>query len=272
MSAPTRVMDARIRERRRTVAQERARRRRRRVASVVTAVLVAGGAYALTYTPLFAVTEVTVEGVTGDRAEAVRSVAGVVPGQRLLDVDLDGVAAAVEDLAWVRATEVTRQPPSTVVLAVAVRTPVAVLRTADQAWLVDADGVLVAGGDAADLLEIYAPDTVLPGAGAVVRDPTVRTALDVHARLAGPLRAGVVRYEAHGQHGVRMLLDGRLIADDADDLWVRVGSAERVDAKARVIGLLIEQLRAGSGRVGEQAVAELDVRVPDNPVLVPASE
>lgn len=274
MSAPPRTrppMDRRIRERRRAVAQEQSRRRRRVVASVVVALALATGGVALTYTPLFEVGDVAVTGVTAEREAAVRSAAGIVTGERLLGVDLRAVAADVEALPWVRTVEVSRQPPDTLVIEVTPRQPVAVVRTASEVWLVDRDAVLVAGGGDETLVEIVAPSAVLPGVGARVGDAAVRNALAVHAELPASLRTAVVRYDAPSDRGLRMLLDGSIIGEEgAEPLWVRVGIAERVDDKARVIELLIEQLRTRAGELGGPAAAELDVRAPDNPVVVPA--
>ena len=197
MSAPTRSrppMDARILNRRREVARAAVRRRRRVTASVVAAVALVAGAVGLTYTPLFAVTDVRVQGATGERQDEVRSVAGVVVGERLLGIDLEAVAGDVTALPWVGTAEVVRQPPSTVEIRVGAREPVAVVRAAGAAWLVDADAVVVAGGTRDGIVEIDAPQAVLPGSGATVRDPAVRNALAAHQDLPPRLRRAVVRH------------------------------------------------------------------------------
>jgi cell division protein FtsQ len=258
------AMDARIRARRRAVAAAGARRRRRIALSVLAVALLVAGAVAVSYSPLFAVDEVRVVGVTGERAETVETLAAVRPGERLLSVDLGRVAADVTVLPWVREVAVSRVPPSTVEVAVVPREPVAVVALPGASWLLDAEGFVVGGGTAPDLVVIDAPNSVLPGAGAQASDLAVRNALEVHRQLPGPIRALVERYEAPSDRGLRLGLT-------VDDVWVRFGRAERVPAKAQVIGLLLDQAReqAELSGVEDLGVAELDVRAPDNPVLVP---
>lgn len=257
-------MDARIRARRRAVAAAGARRRRRIALSVLAVVLLAAGAAAVSYSPLFAVDEVRVVGVAGERAETAEALAAVRPGERLLSVDLDRVAADVAVLPWVQDVSVSRVPPSTVQVAVVPREPVAVVALPGASWLVDAEGYVVGGGTSPDLVVIDAPNSVLPGAGAQASDLAVRNALEVHRQLPGPIRALVARYEAPSDRGLRLRLE-------VDDVWVRFGRAERVPAKAQVIGLLLDQAKEQAELTGAEGlgVAELDVRAPDNPVLVP---
>jgi hypothetical protein len=86
------------------------------------------------------------------------------------------------------------------------------------------------------------------------------------------LRDAVVRYDAASERGLRALLDARVLDEAAEGgIWVRLGTAERMDAKARVVALLLEQIRDESERLAGARVAELDVRAPDNPVVVPES-
>jgi cell division protein FtsQ len=289
--APVRArppMDDRIRERRRAVVRQGARRRRRIAGSLAALILLVGGAYAITHSPLFAVDEVRVTGAEGARAELVRELAAVVPGERLLSVDLDAVGGRVGALPWVRSVEVSRLPPSTVQVAITPRMPVVTLEVSGGTWLVDEEGVVVAAGDRTDLPLLEAPNSVVPRPGGVVSDAAVRNALQVHLLLPGPRRATVLRYDAPSDRGLRVLIDAG--ADPAggdglpeghsgetvDGVWVRFGTAERVPEKAQVIDLLLAQAREqaeqrraeGEGGTGI-GVAELDVRAPDNPVLVP---
>lgn len=267
-------MDARIRDRRRAVDRQRLRRRRRRTLSLLVVGALAVGVVAIARSPLFDVDGVAIDGATGEQAEEVRAAAGVRPGDNLLFVDLSAAAERVEELAWVRMAETQRRPPSTVRLEIAPRHPVAVVRLPDSAWLVDAAGVVVAGGERDELVEVDAPNSVLPGPGIRVTDAAVRNALAVQAGLPGSLRAAVEHYEAPSDRDLRLHLDNGVV--------VRFGLAERVDAKARTVALLLEQARGqadGEGDVTEGSVpaemagdVELDVRAPDNPVLIPADQ
>lgn len=270
-------MDHRLRERRRAVQRSAVRRRRRVAASLAALVLLVGLATAAATAPLFDVSEVRVRGVSGEQAAAVRSAASVATGDNLLRVDLGAVTERVEALAWVRSAEIHRAPPAALEIAVDRREPAAVVRLREAVWVVDAEGAVLRGGDAPELVEIIAPDAVLPDVGEQVSDAAVRNALAVHRGLPGPLRTAVRAYHAEGVRGLRLLLDP---AWSGEEITVRFGIAERIDAKARVLGLLLAQARrqaAGeeAGALAEQApagIAEIDVRAPDNPVLVPVGE
>lgn len=281
-------VDPRIRARRRQVAQEQLRRRRRITFSVLGLALLVGGAYAISRTPLFLVEQVRVTGVAGARADEVREVAAIGRGTNLLDIDIAGVTARVEDLPWVKAALV-RRLPTAVELRVVPRRPAAVVRLARAAWIVDPDGWIMAGGSPPELVRIDAPNAVLPGVGERIADRGVRNALAVHAALPADLRVLVERYEAPSDRGLRLLLRARPAGDapgpratprdEPPGVWVRFGLAQRVAAKARVIGLLLDQAREQAVLQGvvlaegelPPGIEELDVRAPDNPVLVPAT-
>lgn len=271
MTATRVKMDARIRARRHDVMRERARRRRRLTMSVLILVILAAAGLGLARSSLFAIVDVRVTGVQGQEAELVRRTAAIRPGNNLLSADLRAAAARVADLAWVRDAEARRIPPSTVEVAVTRREPVVVVRLPDAAWLVDADGVVVAGGSQEGLVEISAPHSVVPGVGGQVRDAALRNALAARAELPAGLRANVVRYEATSARDLRLHLAGGVV--------VRFGVADQVEAKARSVALLLEQIRLQAERRATaddeaeatgSAVMEVDVRAPDNPVLVPA--
>jgi cell division protein FtsQ len=257
-------MDERMRARRRRVRHEQARRRRRYVLSVLALVSITALGAVVVRSPLFELTDIRVTGASGDRAEAVRQASGLQHGENLLFADLDGARERVNGLAWVRDVAVRRVPPTVIEIHVAPREPVAVLRAGGGAWLVDIEGVVLAGGTREGLPEVSAPQALTPVAGAPLGDDAVANALAVHAALPGPLRALVARYDAPSVPGLRLLLDAGGGEADIDRVWVRFGAAERVDAKARVIGLLLDEARAR-----DATAVELDVRAPDNPVLVP---
>lgn len=234
--------------------------------SVLLLGAVLAGAAVVSRSPLFAIDEVRIEGVGGARAGEVERTAAVEAGQNLLDADLRGAGERVSALPWVRAVEVRRVPPSTVSIEVEPRIVVATVNTDDASWLVDAEGVVVAGGSDTELLRIDAVNSVLPGPGVRISDAAVRNALAVHAALPDHVRQQVVRYSAPDVRGLRVLLRLR---EGRDDVWVRFGTAERVEAKAKVIDALLTQAR-DHFRDDGAGIAELDVRAPDNPVLVPA--
>lgn len=262
--------------------------------SVLTLALVLAGAYGVSRSPLFAVGEVRIAGVPAAQAAEVRKIAGIGTGGNVLDVDTVAVTGRVEDLAWVKDARV-RRLPGAIEIRVVPRVAVAVIRLPGAAWMIDEEGWVMGGGAPDGLALIEAPDAVLPPVGERVADAGIRNALAVHAALPERLRAMVDRYHAPSARGLRL----RLVPPAAEapvgtaepaegeqpgaeetgpGIWVRFGLADRAEAKAQVIELLLAQAReqaAQSGRPvteGElpPGIAELDVRAPDNPVLIPA--
>jgi cell division protein FtsQ len=270
--------DQRIRARRRRLSQARAARRQRLTWSLVAVLAVVALGCAAADSALFALDDVTVSGVRGARSERVADMAGLRPGSNLLRADLAEAEAQVESLPWVQRAHATRMPPSSVRIDVTARTPVAVVRAGDRAWIVDGEGVVVGGGQPAALPVIEAGGVELTP-GRPVNDPALRNAIDVHKRLPGQVRQRVVRYEVDSVRGLRIKLSTRrgpatgseLPPPNPDGLWVRFGAAEQVAAKARTVaGLLGEELSSELRRQGDRVrVAELDVTAPEHPVLIP---
>jgi cell division septal protein FtsQ len=271
-------MDARIRARRLQIKAARARKRRRWISSGIAVILLAVAAVAAARSPLFAISEIRVVGVSGEQAVEVRELMPIALGENLLTADLGHAQRRLEGLPWVRAVQVVRHPPSAVELRVEVRQPVAVVRLASALWMVDAEGVVLAPGAKPGLVEIDAPNSVLPGVGIAASDAAVRNALAVHAALPPRLSSAVDRYDAPSQRGLRahLMLPNRLresgpqrgqhdaLSPTTPGIWVRFGTDERSNEKARVLGALLKQVWQAQGRI-----AEIDVRAPDNPVLVP---
>jgi cell division septal protein FtsQ len=208
-------------------------------------------------------------GVSGEQAAELRELVPITVGENLLAVDLRHVEGRLEALPWVRMVHAIRYPPSAVEIRVEVRQPVATVRLSRTVWTVDADGVVLGPGTKPGLVEIHAPNSVLPGVGAAVSDAAVRNALAVRAALPPHLSRAVDRYDAPSERGLRIHLvfpELAGVSPQTSGIWVRFGADENSDEKARILDLLLEQVRRASGRI-----AEIDVRAPDNPVLVPDS-
>ncbi|MDQ3343572.1 MAG: FtsQ-type POTRA domain-containing protein [Actinomycetota bacterium] len=271
-------MDARILQRRREVASADHRRRRRWALSILALIALAVGAVVISRSSLFAITGVRVDGVPAAKAQLVRDIAGVRSGQNLVAVDLAAAQQRVAAVPWVQRVRLERQPPSTVVIVVTPRVPLAAVVADGQTWQVDAEGVVIAPAQpdpARRLVRIDAPQAVLPEPGVTVRDRAVRNALRAHSTLPSALRAAAVRYDAPSEPGLRLLLrlrglraQGRALAALPPRMWVRLGTAERMAAKSAVLLELLGQLQR---RDPELAITEINVTAPTNPVVVPAS-
>ncbi|HEX6497589.1 MAG TPA: FtsQ-type POTRA domain-containing protein [Micromonosporaceae bacterium] len=211
---------------------QRARRRRIRAAApwLSAAVVVAIGAVAgwlVLNTSLLGVDRITVEGAHLVSADQVRQAAAVPLGTPLARVDADAVRRRlVAALPPVRSAHVRRGWPSTLVVQVIERTPVAVVPHGRGFLLVDADGVG------------YLAVPSRPGGLPLVRvahpapdDATTRAALTVLGALTPKLRDGLGALVADAPTRIRLeMADGRVV------VW---GDATENAAKARVATSLL---------------------------------
>ena len=263
-------MDDRIRQRRAEVRRAGARRRRRLVGAAVLVALAAGGAVGITRSPLFAITSVRVDGVEGERVAIVKETARVARGQNLMTADLDDALQRTEALPWVADATVGRKPPSTVVITVVERKPIAILAGSAGQWLVDRGGVVIAEAAGEQLPRIDLTSATNPVPGAPIDDPSADNALALYAALPGDVRRALLDVEASGPRTVR----ARLALDQLNDpdnyrpgrtTWVRMGAAGGVREQIVVLRALLGQLRLARDPVP----SEIDVRVPSNPVVIP---
>jgi len=94
----------------------------------------------LALSPLFAVRTVVIHTGPHTPAAAVAAAAELSGRPAMVTLDPGAIAARVDTLAWVASTSVERRWPSTVVLTVVERTPVAVMTGRTGPMLVDASG------------------------------------------------------------------------------------------------------------------------------------
>lgn len=125
-------------------------RSRPRILAVLAAVLVlgAGGWWWLRDSSLVAVRQVTVTGVSGTDAGAIRAaLTGAARGMTTLDVNRGVLHAAVEPFPVVKALHVSTAFPHRMRIAVVEQVPVAIVRSGGRQTPVAADGTVL--GDAA---------------------------------------------------------------------------------------------------------------------------
>ena len=262
-----------MKARRRSVAEHAQRRRRRQVTAVLVLVLVAAGGTGLAFSPLFAVQDVHVDGVEGPRADHVRRTMHIVEGTSILTADLGQAEDRVASIPWVADAQIGRDLPTTLQVDVAARAPVLLVEDGGAHWQLDAEGVVVADGAVEGLPVVESATAILPPEGEVVRDAALRNVLAVHSGLDATLAEQIARYEAAGPRGARAwyVLPG----SDDTGVWIRFGDADRIERKSAVTELLLEQIDSqheATGGAGLADVAEVDVRAPENPVVVPVSE
>lgn len=247
--------------------QTRRRNRRRAISTMLLAVLVAL-AIVVGRSPLFAISEVRVEGVDKELADKVLAAASVREGQNLFAANLAAARARVEDLSWVQQAQIDQVPPSAVVVAVQQRDAAAIVRTETASWLIDDDALLFAGGERDGVPVIVAPDLRPPPLGQPMQHDGVRAALAVIAELPAGIADRVVRYELDGAH-VTALLDTADALPAQPELRVDLGSSRRIAEKASVVRAMLDVIAERQADEKEPGSVLLDVSAPENPVLRP---
>lgn len=239
---------ARRRALRREVRRFTVRQRRRRyvwLASLGAVVLVGLGAVATAYSPLFAVSEVTVLGTDRLDPDAVEAALSGELGTPLALVDSSAVKAALVGFPLVESYSIEARPPQELVVRIIERTPVGVVSTRAGFSLVDAAGVVLA--TTADAPEGFPVIEATGGAGS----RSFRAVGAVYRSLPADIREQVSAMSATTPDDVTLTIDG------ADVVW---GSADDPVEKARV-------LRAAMAAQPPSEVEEYDISSPGAVVI-----
>ena len=247
-------IDPRLRQRRIAVRRAAARRRLHVLLAVVGALAIATGAYALTRSALLDLDEVAVSGAFGSEAEAVVAATGFELGEPLLDLDLDGAAAAVTDLPWVQQATVERSWPGTVEVAVVRRVPVALLPTGDGGGVViDAEGIAISRSPTAMVGGL--PVITLTADGELGAVQTFALpAIPVVEAMPDDLAPWIETYGIDYQGSET----GELVLDLVGGAVAELGLPTDVEAK-------LDAVRTVLGRVDRACMAVIDVRVAELP-------
>ncbi len=222
---------------------------------VIVALAVAVTLLLVERSPLVAISTVEVSGATVVTPDEVRTASGISPGMSLLRVDLDEAAARVEGMPRIERAEVVRIDPLTIEIRVIERQPVYLARAGDTAVSIDDDGIVLAEGDVSGLVTVDLPSGALPQPGASVDEvPALANAVAVAEGMPGTLRTRIAGYRAEEADRALAVLD--------DGTLVELGRAEDLDAKARALSVVLEDL---AGRT----ISIIDVRSPSAPVVTP---
>lgn len=208
-----------------TDSPSRRRALRRRWVAIASVVALLALAYGLWFTPLLGLASVRVENADSVSVTRVREAASLEHGTSLLRVDTGAVRDRVGALPAVSDVEVSRSWPSTIVISITERTPVAAVETSEGVELVDRNGVA------------YRTVEEKPGKLPLLRDVhgarAREAAVKVVNQLPGKLRAQVATVSAKNKHTVRFTLD-----NDARVVW---GAADGAERKAKVLVALLTQ-------------------------------
>jgi cell division septal protein FtsQ len=101
--------------------------------------------------PEYVVHTITVEGASLLTTQEVLEIAGLDPGQPILDYPIGKARERLVADPMIRSASITRELPNTIIVRVVERTPIARL---DDAWLVDGDGYLLTENGVQDKLPV----------------------------------------------------------------------------------------------------------------------
>lgn len=199
----------------------RKRRALRSLLLIAIAALITAAIWVVWFSPVFAISAVSVSGTTGAPAKAIANAAQVPIGLPLAQLQSEEISARVLQVPWVESVEVRRGWPNAVVLAVVPRTPVA--RVAGTSQVSDASGAVFEPPTpvTSALVEIDAGDVALVEAVKVVQS------------LPPDLRARVTGVRATTRDDVELTLKS--------GAQVRWGSADQGAFKAEVLAALLKR-------------------------------
>jgi cell division protein FtsQ len=155
---------------------------------LVAAAIVGGGAWLVGWSPVLAVRQVRVEGLTGADAQAAAALARQRLGTPLIRVDTEALALEIESRKGVAEARVDRSWPGTLVVVGVPRKAAIVLKNSQgQLEVVDSDGIRfgIVGSRPAGV-----PYVIAGGSGAASED-ALRAALGVVRALPADLARSV---------------------------------------------------------------------------------
>lgn len=234
-----------------TVLEFPDRRRGRRtwlIAALLVLVLVGGLLAAVIFSPLLAVRSISIEGTRLAPERSVSKALEPLLGRPLPQVDTGQVRALLADFAPIRDVDVEARPPSTLVVRVTERIPVAVLQNGRQFVLIDSVGtqLRVVGSRRAVRLPL------IDGGRAAVRREVFSSITSVLETLPAAVLARLEHASARTVDSVVLRLsDGRTV------MW---GNASENELKARVLAALLAAPKR------KDPVRIIDVSTPDRPV------
>lgn len=245
-------VDPRIAARRQAVDADRRRVRLRRWAVVGAVVALLVGAWYLTRTPLLDVDRIEVEGAVQTPVEEILGLAGVHPGDALLELDLRAAAERVRTLPWIDSAVVERNWDGRVVIVVTERQMVAIVDDESGiGQLVDASGRVLAADGTMDMIDTRILGAVAGGPGSTVEG--IDGALRLAALLTPGMRSRVatIAVGADGALTLGLRPQGSVVIGPPTDLAAKVAS-----------------LRTVMAQVDQRDLASINVVNPSTPVVV----
>lgn len=211
---------------------------------VLIAALFAGLVYLFAWSSIFAVSTISITGApTTETEKTISQIAAISPGQKLARVEPRAIAHRIEDLAWIKSVEISRNwINGKVEIVITPRTPSAYFNGSTM----DASGAIFSlpGFEGADLPRVSAPTPELG-----------LSATELFQSLPEEFKSKVISLSAHNQSNIamRIALDGREIKV----LW---GTNEKSALKIEVISALIALEE-------NKNIRRIDVSAPHAPIV-----
>jgi cell division protein FtsQ len=215
--------------------------------TVALAIAVVVSLVAATHTSMFSAKAIRVRGAHHLTKGEILRLSGLERGVNVFHLDPGAVAERIERDPWVARATVTKDLPSTVILTVRERVPVAIVNDGSVERLVGDDG---------GLLDVGAPSTlprIVADEGATTSDPdAVRAA----ARAVSAIRPGVRRLIAL----VVLRPEGELALELRSGVRVTYGPAVDVSSKAQALAAMLRYAERTGARF-----TTIDVSAPTAP-------
>jgi cell division protein FtsQ len=248
------VTDPRIHERRVQVARETGRRRRRWLIAAAGVATLGGAAIALVHSSVFGARHLEVTGQAHVPASTLVRVAGLEGAPPLVDLSTTVIEHRLDSLPWVKTASVSLSWPSTVRIALTERVAVAAVAIGGGEWaVVDPTGrVLEDDRSRSSGLPVIRlsrpvphPGGDLTGAGTELAGVAAATPESMVSRIATITTS---------RQGIAVELTNRVVALFGND---------------SLLGDKFVALNTLLVRGDLQGVAEIDLRVPSAPALLP---
>lgn len=207
---------------------------------------------------MFAVTSIEVQTEPRGHSRPVERALAPLEGTSLLEVGDGEISRLLDGLPHVHLLGYDRAFPTGLRVHVSVERPVAVLRRADENWLVSGEGRVLRKLETRlrrRLPVVWIPPAAEPEIGALVDVEKAARAIAALAeiRAATPNFFDRIWYVTPSEHGLTLVLDDRL--------EVRLGGAADLPLKLVVAQRVLAELHATG-----DAAAYVDVAVPERPV------
>ncbi|MCG8400474.1 MAG: FtsQ-type POTRA domain-containing protein [Firmicutes bacterium] len=210
--------------------------------------------YILFQSPVFLIGHIAVQGNTTLTSADLINVSGIVTGINIFQVDLETAAHRVKALPMVKSADIGRKLPSTVLMRVEERVPVALVLADGDFVELDAEGYYLRRGkaSAAGLPVITGVSMEASGPGQQAGGAGLDVALQVVGKLPAELRRALSE--------VNISDDGRVILYTMDGVECHLGLPEEVESKGR---LVLDTLRSE----GVESIEYVDFSILSSPVV-----